>query len=192
MFVFDIETLAVESTSVILSMACTHFEPDLKPGPDELRQNTIFIKLNVEDQIQRLKRVIQKDTLQWWSKQCLNVKNKSLKPSELDVLAEDGLKTLKQWKENYPQSAKAWVWARGNLDQCVLSSLETAVGFDTVFPHYRWRDIRTAVDFLYNTTNGYCKVDYPGFDSDLHITKHDPVDDCILDAMMLMYGRTNE
>jgi hypothetical protein len=192
MFVFDVETLAVESTSVILSMACTHFEPDLKPSPDDLRKNTFFAKLNSEDQIKRLGRVYQKDTLQWWSKQCLNVKNKSLKPSENDLLAEDALIQLKKWKEQYTQSAKAWVWARGNLDQCVLSSLETRVGFEPVFPHYIWRDVRTAVDFLYNTKNGYCKVDYPGFDSDLHITKHDPVDDCILDAMMLMYGRTNE
>jgi hypothetical protein len=27
------------------------------------------------------------------------------------------------------------------------------------------------------------------FDPAIHITKHDPVDDCVYDAMMLMYGK---
>jgi hypothetical protein len=26
----------------------------------------------------------------------------------------------------------------------------------------------------------------------LHITKHNPIDDCVLDAMMLMYGVGND
>lgn len=31
MFMFDVETLGKESNSVILSMACIHFDPDGKP-----------------------------------------------------------------------------------------------------------------------------------------------------------------
>jgi hypothetical protein len=190
MLVFDIETLGVESTSVILSFACTYFDPEKKPSPKELRDNTFFIKLNVEDQVKRLKRTIDKGTLEWWKKQCDNAKNKSFKPKGDDYIAEWALIKFEEWLKNYPK--KEWIFARGNLDQCVFNSLEMACNRETLLPHYLWRDMRTAIDFLYSTKNGYCKVSYDGFDQENHITKHDPVDDCVLDAMMLMYGVENE
>jgi hypothetical protein len=73
-----------------------------------------------------------------------------------------------------------------------MDSIEEQIETDPIFPYARWRDVRTAVDFLYNTSNGYCKVNYEEFNPDHHITKHDPIDDCILDAMMLMYGERKE
>jgi hypothetical protein len=36
MFMFDVETLGVESNSVILSLACIYFNPDDKPTYKEL------------------------------------------------------------------------------------------------------------------------------------------------------------
>jgi hypothetical protein len=54
-----------------------------------------------------------------------------------------------------------------------------------------WRDIRTAVDILTGSTNGYCDVVYDGFDRH-EVIKHHPVHDCALDAMMLMYGKSKE
>jgi hypothetical protein len=52
-----------------------------------------------------------------------------------------------------------------------------------------WRDVRTAVDILYGTTNGYVEVDHPLFDRTA-VIKHHPVHDCALDAMQLLYGKT--
>jgi hypothetical protein len=190
MMVFDIETLGVESTAAILSFACTYFDPEKKPSPQQLRDDTFFIKLNVKDQCKRLGRTMDKGTLEWWSKQCDLARNKSFKPQPDDYIAEDALDKFKAWLEKYPK--KEWVFARGNLDQCVFNSLEMACGREVIFPHYLWRDMRTAVDLLYLTKNGYCKVEYPGFDAENHIIKHDPVDDCVLDAMMLMYGKGPE
>ena len=83
-------------------------------------------------------------------------------------------------------------WARGNLDQLVMDSIEEQCEITPIFYYARWRDVRTAVDFLYGTSNGYCKVDYEGFNPSLHITKHDPIDDCILDTMMLLYGKKKD
>jgi hypothetical protein len=189
MFCFDIETMGVESTAVVLSFACTYFKPEDNPSPETLHENTFFAKLNVSDQIKRLNRTVDRDTMNWWAKQCENVKIKSFKPSESDLIVEDALDQFIVWRNKYPKD-KQWVWARGNLDQCVFNSLEKACGREVIFPHYIWRDVRTAVDFLYNTANGYTKVVYDGFDAELHITKHNPVDDCILDALMLMYGQS--
>lgn len=185
---FDVETLGKESNSVILSMACIHFDPDSKPSPQQLRDNTFFCKFDAADQIKRLHRTVGRTTMDWWAKQCDNVKIKSFKPNvAIDERFEDGYERMRRWanSKNEPDS---YVWARGNLDQLVLDSMEEQLQIEPIFPFKRWRDVRTAVDFLTGTTNGYCKVNYPGFDPYLHITKHNPIDDCVLDVMQLIYG----
>lgn len=191
MFIFDVETLGKKSNATILSMACIFFNPDEKPTPYQLRESAFFVKLNAEDQLNRLKRSITKSSIDWWSKQCLNVKKKSFFPNENDVKLEDGLEQMRQWSNQYSNRKSNYVWARGNLDQLVLDDAEEQLGIKPIFNFTRWRDVRTAIDYLYDTDTGYCTVDYPNFDPYLHITKHDPVDDCIYDVMMLVYGKKN-
>ena len=196
MFVFDVETLGKESNSVILSMAAIYFIPDEQPGHKQLFDEAFFVKFDVEDQMKRLDRKVGKSTMSWWAKQCENVRIKSFKPNPaIDVKFEDGYESMRQWAAS-KNDANCYVWARGNLDQLVLDSFEEQLGLEPIWPYARWRDVRTAVDFLYGVTTGYTKVETPpwleAFDKDLHITKHNPVDDCVLDAMMLMYGKPNE
>ena len=191
MFIFDVETLGKRSNSVILSMAAIYFDPDTKPSPQELRDGAFFAKFDVKEQHKVMKREINQPTVDWWAKQCQNVKVASLIPSEVDCSFIDGYESMRKWAES-KNDTKCWVWARGNLDQLVMDDIEEQLELKPIWPYARWRDVRTAIDFLYNTTNGYIDVDYPGFDSKLHITKHNPIDDCVLDAMMLMYGVKNE
>ena len=195
MFIFDVETLGKESNSVILSMAAIYFEPDKEPSHTQLRDSAFFVKFDVQDQIKRLNRKVGKTTIEWWSKQCENVRNKSFKPRADDITFEIGYEAMRQWA-NTKNDSKCWVWARGNLDQLVLDSMEEQLELKPIWPFSRWRDVRTAVDFLYGTTNGYVEVDTPAwveaFDSKLHITKHNPIDDCVFDAMQLMYGKKNQ
>lgn len=191
MFMFDVETLGKESNSVILSMAAIYFNPEDKPTPQELRDNAFFVKLDVADQIKRLNRKVGKTTMQWWSKQCDNVRRKSFNPSSEDVRFEDGYEAMRQWAKS-KNDDKCWVWARGNLDQLVLDSMEEQLEIDSIWKFARWRDVRTAIDFLYETNRGYCEIDYPGFDPSLHITKHNPIDDCVFDVMMLIYGKNGK
>ena len=191
MFIFDVETLGKRSNSVILSMACIYFNPDQRPSPQDLRDTAFFAKFDVRDQHKRLGREMGQSTMDWWAKQCDNVKRASFIPSGEDITFEEGYEAMRQWAKE-KNDDKCWVWARGNLDQLVMDDIEEQIGLTPIFPYARWRDVRTAVDFLYNTTNGYCDVDYPGFDSRNDITKHNPIDDCIFDAMQLMYGVKNE
>jgi hypothetical protein len=195
MFIFDVETLGKESNSVILSMAAIYFEPDKEPSHTQLRDSAFFVKFDVQDQIKRLNRKVGKTTIEWWSKQCENVRNKSFKPRADDIQFEIGYEAMRQWA-NTKNDSKCWVWARGNLDQLVLDSMEEQLELKPIWPFSRWRDVRTAIDFLYGTTNGYVEVDTPAwveaFDSKLHITKHNPIDDCVFDAMQLMYGKKNQ
>ena len=192
MFVYDVETLGKESSAVILSMAAVYFDPKSKPSPDQMRETAFFAKFSVDDQVKRLGRTMTKSSLSWWSKQCDIVKVKSFKPSADDIIIDDGIEAMRQWSKQFPLHDKCWVWARGNLDQLVLDSMEEKLEIEPVFFFNRWRDVRTAVDLMTGSTTGYCDIDYEGFNPAHHIIKHDPVDDCVYDAMMLMYGVNKE
>ena len=188
MFIFDVETLGKESNSVMLSMAAIYFDPETKPSYEDLYNSAFFVKFDVEDQVRRLDRKIGKTTMQWWAKQCDIVKAKSLKPNKaLDVKFEDGYEAMRKWAES-KRDDQCYVWARGNLDQLILDSFEEQLEIKPIWPFNRWRDVRTAIDILYNTSNGYCPVNYKGFSAEAKVIKHNPVDDCAYDAMMLMYG----
>lgn len=188
MFIFDVETLGKESNSVMLSMAAIYFDPETKPSYEDLYNSAFFVKFDVEDQIRRLHRKVGKTTMQWWAKQCDIVKTKSFRPNKaLDVKFEDGYEAMRKWAES-KKDDKCYVWARGNLDQLILDSFEEQLEIKPIWPFNRWRDVRTAIDILYNTSNGYCPVNYVGFSPDAKVIKHNPVDDCAYDAMMLMYG----
>jgi hypothetical protein len=191
MFLFDVETLGKRSNSVILSMAAIYFDPDTKPSPEQLREDVFFAKFSVIEQVKEYGREMNQSTMDWWKKQCHNVRVASFLPSEVDCSFVDGYESMRKWAAS-KNDTKCWVWARGNLDQLVMDDIEEQLELEPIWPYARWRDVRTAVDFLYNTTNGYVDVDYPGFDSRNHITKHNPIDDCVLDAMMMMYGVKHE
>jgi hypothetical protein len=78
------------------------------------------------------------------------------------------------------------------MDEVVMQALERSVmreGEDHIFLYSRFRDVRTAIDFLTGNFNGYCQVDHPDFNYDIDVTKHNPIDDCALDIMMLIYGK---
>jgi hypothetical protein len=169
-------------------MACIYFNPEEKKSYQELIDSAFFVKLDAEDQMLRLKRTSKRGTIEWWSKQCDNARNKSFRPSVIDVTAEEAVESLRTWSKQFPNHDTCVVWARGNLDQLVLDSLEEQLEVKPVFYFSRWRDVRTAIDFIIGSPSGYAKVDYPGFDPALHVTKHNPVDDCAYDAMQLMYG----
>lgn len=191
MFMFDVETLGKSTNSVVLSMAAIYFEPDEKPSPQDMVNNGFFVKFDVKDQMNRLHRKADKSTIDWWAKQAEIARDASFKPTSNDVTLDQGYELMRQWAES-KNNPKCWVWARGTLDEMILDSIEEQFGLEPIWHFSRWRDVRTAVDFMYNTTNGYCKVNYPGFNSELDILKHHPVDDCVLDAMMLLYGVKNE
>ena len=75
---FDIETLGVESTTVILSAAIIHFNPEDKPSYDDLLNKALCVKFDSRDQVTRLKRTVDKNTIKWWGEQSEYVRNLAL------------------------------------------------------------------------------------------------------------------
>lgn len=187
MFMFDVETLGVESNSVVLSAALTHFDPMEEPDYQKLLENTIFVKFNAKEQIDAGRKV-DIGTLEWWKNQHEYVRAISFDPKVDDLSVQEGFARLHNFMGKYPNAHKQTMWARGSLDQLVIDSLAKKFDLQPITNYNMWRDVRTAVDIMYGSTNGYCEVEFEGFKRH-DVIKHHPVHDCALDAMMLMYGK---
>jgi hypothetical protein len=186
-YMVDIEAAGVESNSVVLSAAIIEFKLDEKPVYHDLLHRSMFVKFDAAYQIKNLKRVIDKSTMEWWSKQPELVRSKSLIPGIYDLDPELGLDVIRGYAHLDKDSSKngdVTFWARGILDEACLDSLSNQVCGDLLIPYSNWRDVRTAVDLLCEgASRGYAKV--PGFDRGI-VLKHDPVHDCAYDIMMLL------
>ena len=132
MFALDIETLNKRENSVVLSIAILHFDETVTYTYEELLKNTCFVKFNLKEQIEVYKRTTDKETIDWWKKQCDIVKNKSLIPSKEDVSLIEGLNIAKEYiKEN--SSGEEIVWTRGSLDQFAVDSICDSAEVDYLF-----------------------------------------------------------
>lgn len=187
MFLFDVETLGVDSNAVILSAALIHFDLNEKPDYQKLLDDACFVKFSAKEQIQ-MGRKVDLGTLEWWKNQHEYIRGVSLEPSREDVTAVEGCTILHNYMNKFPGSRKETMWARGSLDQIVIDHLTGKLDLQTITDYNKWRDVRTAVDILYGTSNGYCEVVHPTFNR-AAVIKHHPVHDCAYDAMMLMYGK---
>lgn len=188
MFMFDIETLDTESTAVILSASIIQFDLNETYTYEQLLEKALFVKFDVKEQIENYKRTISKQAVEWWGKQHSHVRKLSVTPSEEDVSASEGLLQIKEYITKHSSGQDEAFWARGSLDQMAIDSLSYKLGIEPIAPYYVWRDVRTAVDILCESSNnGYCTVKHPSFQQH-QVIKHHPTHDCALDIMMLMYG----
>lgn len=189
MFMFDVETLGVDSNSVILSAGLIHFDPEKKPSYQDLLDDACFVKFKAKEQVE-MKRSVDLGTLEWWKNQHEYVRGCSMEPSSEDVTSEQAFTIMHNYMNRFPNSDKQTMWARGSLDQMVIDNLARKIDSQPLTGYNMWRDVRTAIDILYGTTNGYCEIDFPGFER-ASVIKHHPVHDCALDIMMLMYGKSS-
>src|SRR5210317_1768223 len=179
MFMFDVETLDTESTTVILSAALCYFDLSKKPSFEQMVEDSVFVKFDVDEQ-KEMGRTMSRDTMKWWSEQTSFARKKSFTPSSEDIYAQLGIEILHRYVEKHDPERKCQFWARGSLEQMSIDSLARQLKMDVIAPYWAWRDVRTAVDGLCGSNNGYTDVDYPGFLRD-NVIKHDPVHDCALD-----------
>lgn len=186
MFFFDVESLGIESTSVVLSLACTHVTSETDDY-QKMLDNSIMLKLNIKEQFAK-GRVSDESTLKWWDRQSILVKEASLIPRETDIPVVEAIQLFKRWLKDRDFGGQN-MFARGSLDQIVLDSLTRTFDVSSPIAYNRWYDVRTAVDMLYETAiYGYVEVDHPTF-KDSMVLKHHPVHDCAYDGMMISYGK---
>lgn len=174
----------------MLSAAILHFDvEDKQIKYQDLLDAACFVRFNVTEQKQEYKRTIMKSTLEWWNKQSELAKKKSFyldKKIENETSCLDSINTLKEYIKKNGGKDQIF-WARGSLDQMAIDSLCVNLECEPITDYYSWRDVRTAIDLLFETgSRGYCEI--RNFNPDHHVIKHDPVHDCALDVMMLVNG----
>jgi hypothetical protein len=174
-FLLDLETLGIETPSIVLSIALTpfDFEADANTKFQELCDRTHFFKLSVKDQHEH-KRSSDPSTIKWWGEQSKNAIRKSLRPLASDLLPPVALSSLKA----AIGSEEATLWTRGALDQGCLESLCRTYGVEMIVPHNAYRDVRTALNLWGKSANSSEYIE--GF------IVHDPVHDCARDVMNLL------
>lgn len=188
MFAFDIETLGVESNSVVLSASLIHWSAKEDFTYEELIKRSIFVKFSAPEQVKKYKRTVTADTLKWWEQQHELPKKRSLSISAFDLSAVEGIQVLKDYLKEH-SSIDNTIWIRGSLDQVAIDSLARSAGVEPIANYGSYRDVRTAVDILCETSsNGYCKIrEDVKYSPDITV-KHDPRHDCAIDIFMLRYG----
>ncbi len=182
-YFFDVETLGIESTSIVLSAAILYVDPEEEFTYQDLIDRALFVKFDSVEQ-KKAGRTVDQGTLDWWNKQDVEVKKQSFARTSEDLTAVEGLGRINEYIKN---NGSGHVWARGSLDQMVIESLGRTFDIKP-FAHYNsWNDIRTALRVLKETVDsrGYCEI--PNFNKSI-VKKHDPVHDIAYDAMMLFRG----
>lgn len=192
MICFDIETLGIRSSAVVLSVGCVMFSFDDKVNHTPLSMDdryrrylatALFVKFKAEEQF-KLKRTTDKDAMEWWKKQGQVQRNRSFLVYPDDLDAVDGIKLIGTYC--LAEGKNTTIWQRGSLDNIVFDDLCRSVGKEPPMEYYQWMDVRTALNLTKEKVNrGYCDV--PGFDTSL-VIKHDPVHDAAYDVMQLLYG----
>lgn len=193
MYIYDLETLGVNETAVVLSIGCIYIDSYESCSYKDLMKKSFFAKLDARDQIQRLGRKVTTSTIDWWSKQSMAAKDKSYIPSKTDVSPEEALQQLRQFVYDNTRQSRVKCYTRGSMDVIVSEHLAGQVNMKLPWVYNDFRDIRTAIDVMYpNSKDGYIAIDPTqcfGYDDNMTIA-HDPVHDCARDAAMILFGKT--
>lgn len=183
--IYDFETLSQDQRrGVVISFAILNFsESRYINNPytyEELLDSTKYIKFDVEDQVQNYKRLISKDTLQWWTEQGPEAK-KQLKPSDSDV----SIYTLHDWiLANVDCKNIKKSFTRGNtFDPIILQYIMTQTGKVDPFHWGTVRDTRSMIEgmsFGMDLKNSFMPNDLKD-----KFVKHNPIHDIAMDVMRM-------
>lgn len=185
MFILDVETLDLESTAVMLALGMVYIPDDIDEAlnVDEFIENySLFVKFDV--QMQAGRRTMNKDTLAWWKTVNQDVQKKVFVPDpENDCSPFDGIKFVTHYMKRLDPYQKCKVYTRGVLDPLVLGSFCKSFSIFDPIKYNRYRDIRTLIDTLNGTTDGYVATTIK---YDVPLLSHHPVHDCVMDALQLI------
>jgi hypothetical protein len=147
-------------------------------------QNGFKIKLSVEEQVKKYKRLVCQDTVIWWKQQGKEAFDKNVKPSSSDKTLTIGLKDLNIFISELEgfNAKKSYIFSRGmDFDFPKIASLYEDCGISLPYNTWKARDVRTAIDIMAGTDNGKyeLKAGTQGF------IAHDPLHDAAMDAARL-------
>jgi len=182
--IYDFETLGDQYTGVAVSLAILRFnESNYALDPynyDNLVEDTAYIKFDVEEQVKKFGRKIDKSTLEWWGRQSEEAQQQ-LKPSPSDV----SISNLWNFITEYTQGMDIRrVYTRGNMfDPVLMEKLLYSCDKGIPYPWWNVRDTRSFLDGLLWGSDVDDKFMPDGCaQSFIH---HDPRHDISLDVMRM-------
>jgi len=191
-FVLDFETLGKSADSVVLSLGITFYDRDEVKTFNEYLDDTYYFKFDVNSQTDT--RSIDQDTLDWWSKQDLEVQSQQLIPDKNDITLDTFLVKLKELLSKHNVNRQSVGFARGKeFDFGILTNIvthyEQELGINPVFfpvPFWQRKDIRDYISGLM-VDPMITKVPLPKGSLD-GFKHHDPVHDCARAVMHIKYA----
>lgn len=192
--IYDFETLGQKAWSApVLSMGILTFDEKRLVSDNpytfaELLGVSTNVKFDVKSQVEDLGRVIEPDTLQWWSEQSSEAQA-VLKPSVDDMNIFDFPSFLNDYVKNAGFTRS--FYSRGNnFDPVLIETLCVALNQNNPIPFYLNRDTRTEINLIFNLLEIKEKdsfipdgVDKPDF------VAHSAVHDIAADVMRLQHVR---
>lgn len=175
MISLNIQTLSLESNAAVLSIALTKFDSFKTYTYNELRENTLFVKFNIAEQVGI--RSISKSTMEFWKALPKDVRKISLTPSVNDVTILQGLEQIKEFISSEEDKS---CFIRGAFGQVVFMNLCNSVNFPLYLKLF---ETKTAITCLKeNVVNGRFlnPKDYEWY------KPFDPVSESIFDALDLL------
>jgi len=184
--IFDFETLSTnQQRGVVTSLAILNYSSDrFVENPytfKELFDACKYIKFDVEEQVRKYKRTIDKETVDWWMKQGEEAR-KQITPSDEDV----SIATLYEWLlSNVEFSGLKKIYTRGgSFDPNFLESVLLECGKEVPL---QWRMMRDTRSFIEGMGMGI-----PKFINDFELksfkdnfVKHDPRSDIVADVLRM-------
>lgn len=185
--IYDFETLGKNpNESVVLSMAALSFTEErfTTDNPytyNELLMNAKLIKFDVKEQVELYDRKIDKETVEWWSKQSAEAR-KSLAPSKEDVPLVELYPFLMDLIDE-PKKVKK-VYTRGNtFDPIFLESLLRNINKLDPFPWWNVRDTRSMIEGM--SFGADIRNDFMPDELKEHFVHHNPIHDISIDVIRL-------
>ena len=182
-FIIDIETLGLETDAPVASIACTPIDFAKHEAYSTYVNTTFSLKLDWQKQIRDKTHKPDESTMAWWAKQSDEAR-RYIQPLPSDVTLKDGLKFLNDFLTNHHGFTKdSWICSRGMaFDFAILDRNYRLYNIKPAIPYNKQRDIRTMIDCLQGSNNGYyeakAKLDEP-------CIKHVALYDAAYDAFAL-------
>jgi hypothetical protein len=183
--IYDFETLSQDQVNgVVLSMAMLNFSEMRFNGDnphtyEELLEKTHIIKFDVEEQVKKYGRKINKETLKWWGEQSGEAQ-KSLKPSAKDK----SISELYQFFVVNKCTNLNKVYTRGNtFDPIFLEHIMKQCGDPMPYNWWEIRDTRSLIEGL--TWGSDLKNSFIPEGLEEKFIAHDPRHDIVMDVMRI-------
>lgn len=152
-----------------------------------LESQSLYQTIKTKSQVEKYGLIVNTETVRWWSKQGDFAKQMLESKDKIDV--EEHCQYFINWCIERGLTQKTMVFIRApHFDFTIMENIFDKVGLPIPFNTFKIRDVRTAIDFIYGTDNGYI----PGFKemlTDLNLHEHYALHDAIKDLFQLKLCR---